>query len=225
MKEQFAGIVKSLTPPLIVNATKTMFGAGRYQVQEPAGEKSADWYDKSFENNENRQTHYTQPSYFFLWSVIADRIIHYPTNSILDIGCGSGQLAVLLKDQGVSKYHGFDFSPSRIAYAKTLCPVYTFSVEDAFATTLFADHDYDTVICTEFLEHVESDLDVIKRIRPGTRFFGTVPNFPYVSHVRHFQDPNEVSARYGAYFKNLRIDVLLANPKGKTFFLLEGITH
>jgi len=47
---------------------------------------------------------------------------------------------------------------------------------------------------TEFLEHIEHDLDVIRFIRPRTYFVGTVPNFPYVSHVRHFQDCDEVTS-------------------------------
>ena len=145
--------------------------------------------------------------------------------SILDIGCGTGQLGCLLRDKGVPRYHGFDFSPKRVEQARHLCPEFSFTVEDAFATSLFRTCEYDAVICTEFLEHVEGDIEVVNRIRSGTRFYGTVPNFPFVSHVRHFQHADEVHDRYAPHFGDLRIDTFLANEKGKTFYLIEGITR
>jgi hypothetical protein len=55
------------------------------------------------------------------------------------------------------------------------------------------------------------------------RFIATVPNFPFVSHVRHFVDCSEVAARYGRYFDDFSAVPLFGNEKGKTFFVLEGI--
>jgi hypothetical protein len=60
------------------------------------------------------------------------------------------------------------------------------------------------------------------KIRKGSRFYGTVPNFPFVSHVRHFRDENEVRSRYASCFQNLRVDRFLADAKGKVFYLLDG---
>jgi len=141
----------------------------------------------------------------------------------LDVGCGSGQLASLLKDKGIERYCGIDFSAKRIVQAKQACPEFDFVQADAFGTDLFETYGYDALVTTEFLEHVEGDLDIIFKIRSGARFLGTVPNFPFESHVRHFRDANEVAARYGPYFKDFRVDSFLSNDKGKTFFVLEGI--
>ena len=106
--------------------------------------------------------------------------------------------------------------------AKLVCPEFSFSVEDAFETDLFETFTYDCALSTEFLEHVEGDLEVLKRIKPGTKFFGTVPNFPYISHVRHFNDATQVEARYNQCFDQLQIETILANDRGTEFFLIEG---
>ena len=74
----------------------------------------------------------------------------------------------------------------------------------------------------EFLEHVEEDLMVLDRIRAGTYVLATVPNFPADGHVRHFQDEAQVKARYEALISSIRVDAILEDTNGKTFFLLEG---
>jgi len=190
--------------------------------QQPAGEKGAEWYDASFDASEYWSHHYTTSEYYFLWSVIVDRIKKIDAKSILEIGCGSGQLASLLADKVECKYIGFDFSEKRITCARKMCPGFLFIQQDAFKTELFEKSDYDTVICTEFLEHVEADTKVLTRIRKGSKFYGTVPNFPFVSHVRYFVNEKEVRSRYDQYFRDLSVDTFLADSKGKVFYLLEG---
>lgn len=56
----------------------------------------------------------------------------------------------------------------------------------------------------------------------GARFYGTVPNFGFTSHVRHFNNQDEVRSRYADFFRDLRIDRFLADGKGKAFYLLDG---
>jgi SAM-dependent methyltransferase len=187
------------------------------------GEKDAAWYDQSFLSSDHWRQHYTLSRYYFLWCVIVDRIRHEKIPSILEVGCGAGQLARFLCDIGVKHYKGFDFSPKRIECAQSICPEFTFKVEDAFQTDLFTEFDYEAVILTEFLEHIERDIDILKRIKTGKRVFGTVPNFPYESHVRHFQSPQQVVSRYRALFTQLRIDPFMANPNGAFYFLIDGI--
>ena len=82
---------------------------------------------------------------------------------------------------------------------------------------------YDTVVCLEFLEHVERDLEILGRIRGGTHFYGTVPNFPSGAHVRHFESAQEVYERYEKRFHELAVDTHLADTKGRLFFVMEGI--
>jgi hypothetical protein len=57
------------------------------------GEKGAEWYDASFERGRHWRRHYTESPYYFIWTVIADRVLRAGGRSILEIGCGSGQLA------------------------------------------------------------------------------------------------------------------------------------
>ena len=191
-------------------------------MREGDGEKDAKFYDTVAKYLDVYHQHYTESSYYFLWSVLADRMMHSQARSVLDIGCGTGQVAALLRDKGLERYHGFDFSQKRIELARQTCPEYAFSHADAFQTDLFQSFDYDTVICMEFLEHVERDTDVLERIRPGSRFYGSVPNFPNIAHVRHFQTPKEVHTRYAPFFDDLQVDAFLRDTKGITFFLMEG---
>src|SRR5215471_8458664 len=123
----------------------------------------------------------------------------------------------------IQSYCGLDFSNTRIEQARRHCPAYRFEAVDVFQTSLFEDYNYDMVIATEFLEHIEHDIDVIRFIRPRIYFVGTVPNFPYVSHVRHFQDCDEVTRRYAPFFADFKVDAFRAKGHEKIFFLLEGI--
>jgi SAM-dependent methyltransferase len=217
-------IIKEITPPLILRGAKAVLLAMKEKCvpQKEGMEKGSKWYDASFEKSDHWRRHYSETNYYFLWSVIVDRMIRTGVESILEIGCGTGQLACLIRDKGISRYHGFDFSPKRIEQAKRVCPEFAFSRQDAFQTDLFTTCDYDAVVCTEFLEHVEGDIEVLNRIRSGARFYGTVPDFPYPSHVRHFKSGNEVLSRYSQCFRDIHIDTFPAKAKYKTYYLLEG---
>ncbi|ADJ29306.1 class I SAM-dependent methyltransferase [Nitrosococcus watsonii] len=219
MTHDIKNIIKAITPPIILSGVKAVFLSKDKKEEE---EKDSSWYDASFEKDDYWKCHYSLSHYYFLWTVISDRIVRAKIDSILEIGCGSGQLACLIRDKGVKEYHGFDFSPKRIIQAENACPEFNFSEQDAFKTDLFTTCDYSAVVCTEFLEHVEDDIGVLNRIRSGAKFYGTVPNFPFESHVRHFKNESEVLARYRKCFQDLRVDVFLANDRGKTFYLIEG---
>lgn len=192
-------------------------------MRQGEGEKDAKFYDTVVDHLDVYSKHYTEVFYYFLWAVLADRLVRDGVKNVLDVGCGTGQVAALLHDKGIESYHGLDFSQKRIEMARVACPEYQFSHADAFTTDLFETVDYDTVISLEFLEHVDHDTDALKRIRPGTRFYGTVPNFPNISHVRHFKSCEEVEARYAPFFDDFRVDSFLRDTKGIEFFLMQGI--
>lgn len=185
-------------------------------------ERGADWYDESFRRAPHWRRHYSESGYYPLWSVIADRMERYGVTSVLDIGCGPGQMAALLRDSGVAHYVGIDFSPERISHAKKVCPEYEFVLADVFECDLLSEHTYDCVVCTEFLEHVHDDIEMLKRLKKNTRFLGSVPNFPYESHVRHFVSADQILERYSSSFENLKVKVFVANAQGKKYFLLDG---
>ena len=220
MASMLKKMVREITPPVLLRAARSVLtghGGAAERRDEERGEKDAHWYDRQFERDRYWTQHYARSPYYFLWTVIADRIARSRASSILEVGCGSGQLAALLRDKGVRTYHGLDFSAKRIAHARKLSPSFGFSVADALETDLFDTVDYDMVLSTEFLEHVEGDTVVIQKIRSGTKFVGTVPDFPSKAHVRHFRDTDEVMARYGTYFDGLRVDDFVSG-NGATFF-------
>jgi SAM-dependent methyltransferase len=201
----------------------------RVGVQPPVArgrQQASDFYDRTFEADDYWKRHYTGVHDYCCWTVIVDRMRRQRARRLLEIGCGTGQLAGALRDAALLEaYCGFDFSPQRLAHARTVCPGWRFEVADAFKTELFDSFDYDAALSTEFLEHVEGDLEVLARLRPGTWFIGTVPNFPFVSHVRHFADTAEVSRRYAGLFERLEVVPIPLNDKGKTLFVLEGVRN
>ena len=212
-----------LSPTTLYRTLKRSLG-GKNSDHGRAGEKGADFYEESFHKGKHWRVHYTASPYYFIWTVILDRIRRAHARNVLEVGCGSGQLAHALHEAGIiARYCGFDFSEARITQARQNCPTLDFQVADAFQTGLFTTFDYDLVLATEFLEHVEGDLQILHALRAGTRFIGTVPNFPYASHVRHFQDCDEVAQRYAPLFTDFTVHALYANERGKTFFLLEGV--
>jgi 2-polyprenyl-3-methyl-5-hydroxy-6-metoxy-1,4-benzoquinol methylase len=186
-------------------------------------EASSDWYDNAFSTVEEYRLHYTESQYYFLWTVIADRVRKQNLGSILDLGCGPGQFALFMRDIGITSYTGIDFSPVSIGMARDRCPDFNFVIEDLGDSSTLKGSSYDCVISLECLEHIEADTKIIEQIKPGSTFFGTVPNFPYTSHVRHFNNEGEVTERYSRFFENFCVTSHLANPHGKTFFLMEGI--
>ena len=215
---------RDLTPPLVwrrARRLKDRLRGGR--AAEAWGLRGADWYDRAFTDDASYASHYTASSYYFVWTVLADRMARSGVARVLDLGCGPGQFAQLLADRGFTGYRGVDFSEVSIAMARQRCPGLEFTVADLTRSDLLEAVPYDCIVTLEFLEHVEFDLDIVRRIRPGTRFYATVPNFPFVSHVRHFTDAAAVRTRYGEAFRDFSVDALLENAAGKTFFLMEGV--
>lgn len=186
-------------------------------------QQGSEYYDRAFEDNKGWREHYTKSPYYMMWTVIIDRLRRCGSRKILEIGCGPGQLANAVYDSDiVDSYVGIDFSSTGIRLARLACPQFQFEHTDALTTNLIEELEYDTVLTTEFLEHIEQDIDIIRRVRPGVRLIATVPNFPYVSHVRHFENSEEVIGRYECFFEDYSVVVIPANEKGKRFFLMEG---
>jgi SAM-dependent methyltransferase len=152
----------------------------------------------------------TRTRYDTLFRKIVDKIRDHGSVSILEAGCGSGFLARLILQQHDGAYRGFDFSPEAIrnAGARTGRPE-LFSVGDALDARSYS-HEYDTIVCTEMLEHVEGDLDAIRLWRDGTWCICSVPNFDWPGHVRFFNTSDEVAARYGGL---IDIETIIKIPR------------
>ena len=211
-------ILRDILPPILWRSASRLHrvirdrvGAAEEQEFEYGVEQPREFYDRNYETGEHWKEHYTDSHYYPLWTVIADRIRRAGIKRILDIGCGPGQVACLLRDVGVPEYKGLDFSTARIARACAVCPEYEFVAADVFKNNLLETYPYDCVLMTEFLEHIAQDIEVLNRIRPGTTVLASVPNFRCAAHIRHFDSVNDVEARYSPLFSRLDVAAILAD--------------
>jgi SAM-dependent methyltransferase len=222
MPSKSIAVARELTPPLLWKGMKRLLRPVLRRRSAETQDEGADYYDAMYRGTEDYHQHYTKSFYYFLWCVVVDRVMRSGATAVLDVGCGSGQVAEFLHDRGLRRYCGIDLSTQAIEMAKARCPGFQFIAANVFETDAFATVDFDTVISLEFLEHVAEDLAVLKRIPAGKRFIGTVPDFSYPSHVRFFSQAEEVVERYGGLFQPFSVEAFVS-PRGATFFLMEGL--
>jgi SAM-dependent methyltransferase len=176
-----------------------------------------------FEATSKYHVEYQDSPYYFLWSVIVDRIRRDGLRHVLEIGCGTGQLAAYLLEQGIDSYVGIDFSAKAVDYARRMAPGGRFLVDDARTSHIYTEEEHDVLVCTEVLEHITEDLDVVVRFRPRTRCIFSVPSYDSAGHVRFFGEPRAVAARYSPYFDRLDVVQLRIPGTGvNTIFLADG---
>src|SRR5260370_41478348 len=152
----------------------------------------------------------TRTRYDGVFRKVVSNIRNHGSRSILEVGCGSGFLAkkILQEYNGISS--GFDFSAEAIGNAsyRTGRPE-LFFVGDALDSRSYMG-DYDTIVCTEMLEHVDRDLEIIRLWRDATWCVCSVPNFDYAGHVRFFNTTGEVATRYGGV---IQIEGIIKIPR------------
>ncbi len=190
--------------------------------ERPERERGPAWYDDAFSRGPHWHADYSQSPYYWLWDRVADRLVEAGARAVLDLGCGSGQFACLLRDRGLPHYHGLDFSPARVNHARRSCPEFSFAVVNVLTSDWGGLWAYDAAVCVEFLEHVMDDLPLLSKIKPGAYFVGTVPNFAYDSHVRHFAAAAEALTRYKGLFDDFTVEALPDREGQHVFYLLEG---
>ena len=163
-------------------------------------EQPQSYYENLYKNEKKYQAHYKDSIYYPIWALLLGYLRTLPSPHILEIGCGSGQLAHYLFDEGFRNYHGFDFCEEAISLAKKRVNQ-SFAVGNALEPVQFS-YDYNVVIATEVLEHVEQDRAILTNIRPGTPIVITLPRFWDPGHVRYFTKHKQIKRRY---FKHIDI--------------------
>jgi SAM-dependent methyltransferase len=183
------------------------------EVQETTGytraakEKGANFYDRMHTELNNNNV---LAMFYPLFREVVDKLRLHGSSSVLEVGCGSGFLAEMVMRNSKAAYRGFDFSQVAVqnAGSRTGHPE-VFFVGDARNARSYA-FEYDTIICTEVLEHIDADLEVVQNWSPGTWCACTVPNFDWESHVRFFRSEEEVRARYGEF---IAIETVIRVPR------------
>jgi ubiquinone/menaquinone biosynthesis C-methylase UbiE len=102
---------------------------------------------------------------------------------MLDAGCGTGLNLASLPPGSV----GLDINPRNLAIVRARLPNHV-AAEGDIESMPFADSTFETVVCTEVLEHVphpESALAEIRRVlRPGGLLLGSVPARSWIWRLR-----------------------------------------
>jgi hypothetical protein len=66
MTTMFRKTIEEFTPPILLRAIAAILRRGTRSISDAArrqGQKDSDWYDRSFEDNEQSRWHYTKSSY------------------------------------------------------------------------------------------------------------------------------------------------------------------
>jgi 2-polyprenyl-3-methyl-5-hydroxy-6-metoxy-1,4-benzoquinol methylase len=153
-----------------------------------------EYYDRIFTREDDYRAHYRDSRYYVVWTQVVALLRHVPSPRILEIGCGPGQFARYLYDEGFRDYHGFDFSPEAIRRAREVSPQ-SFEVGDAAAEEPYRK-DYNVAIVLEVLEHVSDDLTMLARLHRNTVVLFSLPDFDDEAHVRFFRSAQDIVTRY-----------------------------
>uniref|UniRef100_A0A6M3JYY0 Putative methyltransferase n=1 Tax=viral metagenome TaxID=1070528 RepID=A0A6M3JYY0_9ZZZZ len=159
-------------------------------------QQKSDWYDKKYlEKQSEYDKHFSNCIYFPLWLCIMKRLSQ--KMKIIDLGCGVGQFAEMLHVHGFRNYTGIDFSEVAINKAKSKnLKGYNFILQNITTEPL---PEGDIYIACEVLEHIENDIDIVRKIKWNTLLIASLPIFDYESHVRYFTSENEIIKRYEDY--------------------------
>lgn len=98
---------------------------------------------------------------------------------LLDIGCGNGNLALVLGSLGY-QVRGIDVDATSIETAKQRNTFDNVSFDVADANEFTESDEYDLIVCTEVLEHLEKPKQLVESsyriLKPGGTMVVTVPN-------------------------------------------------
>lgn len=182
--------------------------------------KDSQWYDDVYLHSEEAVKQPEDSMYIDVWKIALKYITK--ANTVADFGCGPGQFAKFLVNNGRKFIYGVDFSMEAIKMAYRMNPMERFYIGDLINPRYFSLHQYDTAICFKVLEHIKKDIAVVSNIPKDKKVLFSVPNFPYKSHVRHFKHKDDVYNRYAPYFNIIEIIPIDMN-RGNVIYLTIAI--
>lgn len=105
---------------------------------------------------------------------MADLVAEWPRGRVLDVGAGSGALAVRLQQAG------FQVSACDLFPDQFRAPGIPFSVANVSESLPFPDGSFDAITCLETIEHLEDQFRFVREaarvLAPGGRILITTPN-------------------------------------------------
>jgi len=180
-------------------------------------EMPAEWYDERFPESKSYQGPVQASPFHGVWMATMVEVIRAlrAGGVLIDIGCGPGQLSEYAPP--CYDYRGYDFSAVALEMARReRNPDCTFQLWDANTDPVPVG---DVYVATEFLEHIEADLRVLRGIPKDSPVIASLPMRDSKGHVRFFETEESIRTRYG---KLLRIDrVISLLPLNS--FVLSGV--
>lgn len=118
---------------------------------------------------------------------------------VLEIGCGDGNFAKELKQNGIRNYLGIDINKKKLDIARKNIPNYFFVHKNIFEVVDILD-DADIIVALEVFEHLENDFELLNRIPKGKKIIFSVPNSPYKKEHKRWFEIDGWKQRYGEIF-------------------------
>lgn len=106
--------------------------------------------------------------------VVADMV---QRDYILDVGCGGGDLEVVLERKGFKHITSLDMSQKSLDALKSKTKKIKTVLHNLKDNLPFKDKEFNTVVCCEVLEHIENPMQVIREcLRVGKECILAIPN-------------------------------------------------
>ncbi len=106
-----------------------------------------------------------------------------PGARVLDVGCSSGYLASLLRDEFSCRVTGIELDAEAAAKAAAVCDRVVVGDVEKLSGSLFADSSFDIIIFADVLEHLRDPRTVLTKVLPWLAGEGfvvvSIPNFGY----------------------------------------------
>jgi len=86
-----------------------------------------------------------------------------PGAAILDVGCGDGAISADLAERTGARVVGTDLAEKRVRFAREHAPSGRFAQGSVYDLP-FADGSFDTVVCTDLLEHLDDPQRAVREL-------------------------------------------------------------
>jgi len=157
-------------------------------------EKDKEFYNRVYSTEEKYADNYKELPYYPVFLVAKGMIGEIENPRIIELGCGTGQFAQMLWDNGFKEYLGIDLSERAIHNARMMSPQ-AFEVEDIRSYVVDAEK-FNTIVALEVFEHIKYDLEMLGGLPSGISIIFSLPTFDGPGHVRFFKRKEDIEVRY-----------------------------